>query len=90
MNWISATGFSPWAAMAMAHAGDQSLGQRRVEHALRAEALLQAAGGAEHAAVDADILAEHDDVAIVLQFPGLREIDRLHHAHHRHGITADR
>jgi hypothetical protein len=42
-------------------AGDRRLVQRRVDHALGAELLLQARGGAEHAAVDADVLAEHDD-----------------------------
>ena len=42
-------------------AGDGGFVQRRVEHALGAEGLLQAGGGAEHAAVDADVFAEHDD-----------------------------
>ena len=45
--------------------GDRRLGERRVEHALLAKALEQPVGGAEHAAVDADILAEHEDARIL-------------------------
>ena len=61
MNWISATGRRPCAAMPTRHAGDHVLGERRVLHALLAELLLQPDGRAEHAAVHADVLAEHDD-----------------------------
>ena len=80
MNWISATGFSPCVGHADRHAGDQAFGQRRVLHALGAEALLQAGGGAEHAAVDADVLADHDDVRIVLHLPAMRHRDGFDHA----------
>jgi hypothetical protein len=57
------------------HAGDQALGQRRVLHAQRPEALLQPDGGAEHAAVDAHVLAQHDHVRIVLERAREREVD---------------
>ena len=50
----------PAAGQADRRADDRRLGQRGVDDALGAEALLQAVGGAEHAAVDADVLAEHD------------------------------
>ena len=49
-----------------AQPADQQLGKRRIEHALRSEALLQPGGGAKNAAVDADILAEHDHGRVVL------------------------
>ena len=53
-----------------AEPADQQFGQRRVDHALGAEALLQTGGGAKHAAIDADIFAEHDDVGIILPWRG--------------------
>jgi hypothetical protein len=48
-----------------AEAGDRGFVQRRVEHALGAEALLQAGRGAEHAAVDADVLAQQQHALVV-------------------------
>ncbi len=53
-------------------AGDRRLVERRIDHALVAELLLQADRRAEHAAVDADVLAEHDDGIVVLHFVGER------------------
>ena len=53
-------------------AGDGGFVQRRVEHAQLAEFFLQALGGAEHAAVDADVLAQHHDDVIVGHFIGER------------------
>src|SRR4249919_110255 len=58
-------------------AGDGGFVQRRVEHALGAEGLLQAGGGAEHAAVDADVLAEHDDRVVMAHLVGQRLRDRF-------------
>src|SRR5690606_14497309 len=49
----------------------------RVEHALVAERLLQTCGGAEHAAVDANVLAEHDDAVVVAHLVGQGLGDRL-------------
>src|SRR5690606_2027844 len=53
------------------------LRQRRVHHPVRPEALLQAGGGAEYAAVDPDVLAQHHDAVVVLHLPGQR---------HGHGL----
>ena len=64
-NCASATGFMPCDGQADGEAGDGGFVQRRVEDALGAEALLQAGGGAEHAAVDADVLAQHHDGVVV-------------------------
>ena len=53
-------------------AGDRRFVERRVDHAQIAELLLQADRRAEHAAVDADVLAEHDDGFVALHFVGER------------------
>ncbi len=53
-------------------AGDGGFVQRRVEHAPFAEFFLQALGGAEHAAVDANVFAEDDDAFVVRHFVGER------------------
>ena len=55
-----ADGLQPLRRHADAEAADQEFGKRRIEHALRSEALLQAGGRAEDAAVDADVFAKHD------------------------------
>src|SRR6185437_9520134 len=47
-----------------AGAGDGRLGQRRVDHAPLAELLLEALGDLEGAAVDADVLADHEDPVV--------------------------
>src|SRR5262249_55971651 len=67
-----------------AEPADQELGERRVDHAPGAEALLQTNGGAEHAAVDTDVLPENDDVGVLLHGAGEREIDRLDQRELRH------
>ena len=64
-NWISATGRRPGRGHADRDAADREFGERRVDHALRAEALEQALGGAKDAAVDPDVLAEHDHARIL-------------------------
>ena len=46
-------------------AADRELGERRVDHPVRAEALEQALGRAEHAAVLADVLAQHHDARVL-------------------------
>ena len=69
-NWISATGRKPLRAEADGETGEQGLGQRRVEHPGGAEAGEQAVGGAEHAAVQADILAQHQDARVLRPSPG--------------------
>ena len=67
-----------------AEPADQELGERRVDHPFRAEALLQTDGGAEDAAVDADVLAENDDVGILVHGAGERQIDGLDQGELRH------
>src|SRR5467141_2781632 len=47
-------------------ADDGRLGERAVDHALRAELALQIVGDAEDAAVHADVLAEDQDVRVAL------------------------
>ena len=58
-NWISGTGISPASAMPTARPTMPSSLRRRVEHALAAELLLQAERHRMHAALRADVLAEH-------------------------------
>ncbi len=53
-----------------AQPGDGGLVQWRIQHAVAAEALLQAGGGTKHPAVDADIFAQHQYRRVVFQFPG--------------------
>jgi len=68
------------------HAGDHAFGERRVLHAVAAEALLQAGGGAEHAAVGADVLADQDDVRIARHLGGQRHVDGLDQCDLGHGL----
>ena len=68
-------------AHAHRHADDPAFGDRRVEHTVLAIFLLQARGGAEHAAEIADILAHHDDVGIAIHHHVQRAVDRLDHVH---------
>ena len=77
MNWISATGFRPIAAMPTAMPAIVAFGERRIMHAVAAEALLQANGRAKHAAIHADVLAEHSTSASRCHLLGERQIDRL-------------
>ena len=62
----------------------KKFGKRRIQHALRPETLLQADGCAEDAAVDADILAEHDDPGVILHRAGERQVDGFDQRHLRH------
>ena len=58
-------------------ADDRGLGQRRVEHAPVPELLLEAERDLEGAAVDADVLADHED-ALVAPHLGAQPVgDRL-------------
>src|SRR3977135_2689601 len=52
----------PLRGHADAESADKEFGKRRIEYALRSETLLQSDGGAEDAAVDSNILAEHDHI----------------------------
>jgi hypothetical protein len=51
-------------------AGDHGFRQRRIHYAIRAEFLLQARRGPEHAAIDADIFPEHYDRVIAAHLVG--------------------
>jgi hypothetical protein len=66
-------------------ADDAGLGQRRVDHAIAAELLEEAAGGAEHAAELADVLAEHDGARVLAHLQAQRVVDRLDDVHDGHG-----
>jgi hypothetical protein len=55
-------------------AGDSSFGDRRIDHSLRTEALLQANRSAKDATVDTDIFAEQYNARIVRHFVGERSI----------------
>ncbi len=68
-----------------AQAADQQLGQRRIDHPLGPEPLLQPDRGAEDAAVDAHILAEHDDVGVLLHGACERQVDGFDQSHLSHG-----
>ena len=74
----------PLCRHADAESADKEFGKRRIEHAFRSETLLQSDGGAEDAAVDADVFAEHDDVGILLHGAGKRQIDGFDQRHLRH------
>src|SRR5882672_11319880 len=65
------------------HARDHGLGERRVLDAVRAEPRLQARGRAEHAAIGADILTDHDDGVVMLHLPAMRHRDGLDHGYLR-------
>ena len=62
---------------ARAAADDRGLGQRRVDHPPRAELLLEALGDLERAAVDADVLADHEDPLVAAHLVAKRVRDRL-------------
>ena len=64
--------------------GDAGLGEWRVEDALGTEGLEQAIGGAEHAAVGADILAQHQHARLLRHGARQRQIDRLDEVDLRH------
>ena len=50
-----------------AQATDQQFGERRVDHALRSEPLLQPDSGAEDTAIDPDVFTKNDNVGIILR-----------------------
>jgi hypothetical protein len=68
-----------------AQSADQQLGERRIDHALGTEPLLQAHGGAEDAAIDADVLAEQNDVRLLFHGAGQRQVDGFDQRDLRHG-----
>ena len=68
-------------------AHDARFGQRRVDDALLAEALDQALGHAEDAAVLADVLAQDDHPGVALHLLLERLVDGLHHVQPSHGTA---
>ena len=70
------------------HPGDAQLGQRRVDDPVGAELLLEAVGGAEDAAVHADVLAEHDHARVALHLFVERLVDGLDQRLERHDDCA--
>ena len=67
---------------------DAALGERRVDHAVFAEALLQAFGHAEDAAVDADVFAEEKDPVVLLHLLDEGEVDRLYECEVGHRLRS--
>ncbi len=65
------------------HARDHGFGERRVLDAVLAEPGLQPRGRAEHAAIGADVLTEHDDGVVMLHLPAMRHRDGLDHGYLR-------
>ena len=60
-----------------AGADDRRLRERRVDHAPRAELLLEAEGDLERAAVHADVLADHEDALVAAHLEAEPVGDRL-------------
>src|SRR5262249_6790064 len=69
-------------------ADDGRLRQRAVDHALRAELALQVVGHAEDAAVDADVFADDEHVAVALHLLEEGLVERLDHVQLGHGVSA--
>ena len=67
-----------------AAADDRRLGQRRVDHAPGAELLLEAVRDLEGAAVDADVLADHEDALVAPHLLAEPVGDRLQVGHLGH------
>src|SRR5258707_14166699 len=67
-----------------AESADKEFGKRRIEHAFRSKTLLQSDGGAEDAAVDSDILAEHDNIGVILHRAGECHVDGFDQRHLSH------
>ena len=88
LNWISATGFMPCAARPTVRPAIVVSASGVSSTRSRAERLLQAGGGAEHAAVDADVLAEHDDGRVVRHLLRERLGDRFDQRDRGHGVAS--
>ena len=80
----------PFDRHAYAHAGDETFGKRCIDYALGAKTLGEAQRGAEHAAIHAHVLAEHDDRGIVLHLALQREIDGFNESDLRHDLSVTR
>ena len=66
-------------------ADDHRLGQRRVQHAVAAELVVQPVGGEEDAALLAHVLAQHDDRVVAAHLLCERRANRLDAGHDGHG-----
>ena len=69
--------FQPLRRHAHGQPGDHGFGQWRVDHPLEAIGVAQAGGGAKYAAIDADILTQHQHVFVLGHGPVQRQVDRL-------------
>ncbi len=85
-------GLQPHRRHAHRDPGDAAFGQGRVDHARAAEARLQAVGGAKHAAIDADVLAEKQHLVVFAHCARERKIDGLDQSdfRHRHALCVRR
>ena len=84
-NWISGTGRRPATAAPIETPTIIDSRQRRVEHAVAAELVVQPVRGQEDAALLADVLAEDDDRLVAAHLLGERVADRLDEGHDGHG-----
>ena len=90
-NMISNTGRRPGHRGAVGGAGERQLRDRRVEHAVGPEPLVQVRRRLEHAARRGDVLAEEDDRRIALDLLGEGVADRdpeLERAHAAYSVAA--
>src|SRR5512139_682827 len=67
-----------------AQATDQQFGERRIDHALRSETLLQADGGTEDTAIDPDVFTQNDNAGIITHGAGERQVDCFDQRHFSH------
>src|SRR6516162_3575233 len=72
-----ANGFEPLRCHTNAETADEEFSKRRIQHALRSKALLEASGRAEDAAVDADVFTKHNHARIVLHRASQCQVDGL-------------
>ncbi len=70
--------------------GNHDLRQGSVDDPVFTEALGEPGGGPEHAAVDADVLAEDHHALVVRELPGQRHGHRLHQRHPGHQSSSSR
>src|SRR6185436_11489743 len=64
---------------------DTAFGDRRIDHPMLAELLLQPVGAAKHAAEVANVLAQYDDRRVALHQRVHRRVQGLNHVHAWHG-----
>ncbi len=69
-------------------ADDAAFGERRVDHTVFTELVVEAGGDAEHAAHLADVLTEDDHVVVVAHLGAERVVHRLNQSHLGHRMIS--